>query len=266
MPGLFCFIYTFAFLLDTLNAFGTIALNNVSAEEAKTEYALYEVEKQMDGMNLIKAGHPFDIVPLEDGLVCEILVDSRGYHLHAQGHDTITPKLDFIEYDTEQDLYFINGAEEGKVEPSDKVLCKVYYKDEQFYINDGDKDSKLDITLNFKYDAKNNVVTVNPYYTIAEETTNTTYFVSNLDKDMLYYDSIEGIYVRNVGKDFLKNFLIGTNVLLFSLIVILYVTALIYANKHFKIEYFASKPVIAVNIVGMTALILGLLLAIILLS
>ena len=266
VPGLFCFVFTSAFLIDLFNTFGVLAVNNNYAESTIESHMLFDVEGKNNIINIIKAKE-IDVTPQEDGLVCSIRVIPNGYE-YIVGEERIDiSKVDFIKHDTETDLYYINGNEEGVVEPSHSRICNVYLKDDVFYTDDGIKEIPLEEDNNTVFSLKNeSTVHIIPSFVAPLPSTEEMYFVNCLEDTDLHYDGLTQAYVRNVSKDFLKNFLVGTHVLIFGSIVILYVIALLYANQHYHFEYFSSKPVIAVNVVGLLALIIGLLLAVILLG
>ena len=264
LPGLFCFLFTSAFLVDTLNAFGTISINSTYVAEAQENNMFFDVDSYNSTLNLIKSKDTFTVTPDREGFVCNVEVSGLGFSLHNDLQRAFISELIFVDYDATEDLYYINGGEEGIIEPRSEILCKVYYQDEKFVTNDGYQIKEIEGPINFKANEDGTVDVIPAYYEPVPESS-TLYFVNCLDDTDLHYDGIENIYVRNVTNDFLKNFLVGSHILIFVLIIILYVCALIYANKQYHIEYFTSKPVIVVNIVGMSALILGVLLAVILL-
>ena len=265
IPGLFCFLFTSAFLIDTFNVFGTLSINSKYVAEAQEHSMFYDVESYNSILNIIKTDSSFNVKPDAEGFICNIERDGLGYLLHNDVQKCFIPSSLLVSYDDAEDLYYINGGEHGILEPRNEILAKVYYQDEKFYTNDGYEIKEIEDVLNFEVN-KDGTIEVKPLFYEPVEGTDNLYFVNCLDDENLHYDGIESIYVRNVTKDFLKNFLVGTHILIFVLIVILYVAALFYANKQFHLEYFASKPVITVNIVGMSAMIIGLLLAVILLS
>ena len=221
------------------------------------------VEPYNSILNIVKGDRTFTVTPDEEGFVCKIEREGLGYAF-TNLDKVYIPEVMFIKYNNTEDLYYINGSEEGIIEPLNSVICSVYYKDNKFYTYDGKEEKEIEDTLNFTVN-EDGTVEIKPMYYAPKEESNNIYFVNCLEDDNLHYDGIESIYVRNVTRDFLKNFLIGTHVLIFMLIVILYICALIYANKQYHIEYFTSKPVIFTNIVGITALVLGIIVAIILL-
>jgi len=254
-------------MVDLLNTFGVLAVNNNYVETAIESKMLYNVESKNSIINIVKANEEIDITPQEDGFVCAIRVVPNGYEYIIGETRIDISNVDFIKHDTETDLYYINGNEEGVVEPSHSRICNVYLKNESFYTDDGIKELPLNEDTNIVFSLKDkSTVHISPSFIVPTPDTKEMYFVNCLDDTNLHYDGLNQTYVRNVNRDFLKNFLMGTNVLIFGSIVVLYIIAIVYANTHYHFEYFSSKSVIVVNIAGLIALIIGLLLAVILLG
>lgn len=264
LPGLFCFLFTSAFLIDTINVFGVMSINSKFVAESQTHNMFLDVDSYNTILNMVKSPNTFTVTPDKNGFVCNIEVDGLGYSFHNGTDKAWIPEVVFVKFDTTEDLYYINGSKDGFVEPQTAILCKIYYREGKFYTKDGFNEKEIEDTLNFIVN-EDGTIEVKPMFYEPIITKDSVYFVNCLDDEKLHYDGIRNMYVRNVTKDFLKDFLVGTNILVFSLIVILYVSALIYANKQYHLEYFTSKSVIVVNVAGMIALLLGLLLAVILL-
>ena len=73
LPCLFCFIYTSAFLVDTLNTYGVLSINNDVIKESIRKDALMDVVKEKDGYKIFSN----DTIELEkkDGFICDVLYE-----------------------------------------------------------------------------------------------------------------------------------------------------------------------------------------------
>lgn len=266
MPGVFCFIFTSAFLIDTLNIYGTLAINNKYTQEAIEQEVLYDVVGVDDKVNQIKTPKNLVITPRRDDYVCGIVLEPYGYKYVAEEGSLNTSKIDFLEVDLDNDTYQVVGSEISETLPETSFLAYISLEDGDFYVNTENQRVLLEDSINFKETEDKKVILQTNFTVPKQEDSSQIYFVNCLEDDYTHYNGIDNIYVRNVNMDFVKNFIMGTNIIFFGLIVVLYVAALIYANLHYHLEYFMSKPVITVNIAGMAALVIGLFVAVFLLS
>lgn len=266
MPGVFCFIFTSAFLIDTLNIYGTLAINNKYTQEAIEQEVLYDVVGVDDKVNQIKTPKNLVITPRSDDYVCGILLEPYGYKYVAEEGSLNTSKIDFLEVDLDNDTYQVVGSEISETLPETSFLAYISLEDGDFYVNTENQRILLEDSINFKETEDKKVILQTNFTVPKQEDSSQIYFVNCLEDDYTHYNGIDNIYVRNINMDFVKNFIMGTNIIFFGLIVVLYIAALIYANLHYHLEYFMSKPVITVNIAGMTALVIGLFVAVFLLS
>lgn len=267
LPCLFCFIYTSAFLVDTLNTYGVLSINNDIITESSHKKAILSVSDYDKDTYLIQSNKTIQLSNPEK--ICtikyELGYDCVYYAFVLENMNyLVNYNCNFIEYDKESDTFVIDNNIKVKPNNTDRILCDIIFDNDSFYIKTNTQKEKLNNTLNFEL--IDNKVILNDKFLLDKKTYNDSnkFFTTMLDDNELHYDGLNHMYIQNVGDNFLRNFLLGTNCILFLCLLSMYVVALIYWGKHYKLSYFVCKPVVVSNIVSLIALIISLIIAIIL--
>ena len=263
---MFCFIYTTAFLVDTLNTYGVLSINNNIIKDSLRKKAIMDVV-DFDTDTYKISSKQVDI-DKKDGLVCninfEVGYDSVYYIFNTYNKNIIINyDCNFITFDEENNVFIVDNTIEIPVDEDSRFICDIILENDIFYISTKEQRKPLENNINFIIE--DNKISINNSFLVDKSTINDKYFTTNLPDTLLHYDGLNHMYIQNIGNDFLKNFLIGTNSILFFCLVFMYILALVYWGKHnIELSYFVSKPVVISNVVGLIALGLGILISIIL--
>lgn len=269
VPCVFCFIYSSAFLVDTLNTYSTLVINDKVVLEGKQKGVILET-KEVDNTYQIYSNKTLTLTDTDNGLVCNLNFeeynDTVFYTFETDYLGFLTLFLcDFVEYNTETNNFTV--LDTYTVEKTDsKHIGKILYYDNNFYINLGDNDILLENPINFNL--VDNKIIVNNIFTVDKDIKNNeVYFTTKLDKDNVFFDGLNYKFIQNINHNFFLDFIKETNcIFVFSLFCFYIVLMCIINNYIDTVELKYSKPIACANIVGLCTLSLVVLFAFILFS
>lgn len=266
LPTIFCSISCFAYTYELLKIYQVISVNDVTVKEGIATKVVVPVEFLDETTVHVLTDELLETRASEDGFVGYLKTGSTaGDFVFQVGFGEVTShNLDFISSVADDEGLVITISDKDFTSDFDTTIGAIYQTDDAFELRLSNGEvAEISDSNNILVD-EDRVKLTTEFNTTVDKTS--AVIVSALPSDDYYYDIESNVLLKSAGKDFLNNYILGSNILVTIVSIILLTTMMHLFDKRFNLIGDGMKHLFVINVFSCLMIVLVLCLAVILLG